>query len=341
MPGIFDRQPSLMADVLSRQHATARRQPNALASVLQGLGMEVSNKAQLGIGGALSDVLAHGPGLLREGAGMATDWARNNPGDALALAVSPIPFFGNIAGVANDIRHYISDPESRNWLNYGLTALGALPVGSAAKTAVGTALTKAVKPAQDDIAKLIGKRAFAAGTHAKIVGAERIGKDSLDVLLEAADGSRFKAVSGFVSPIDNLDVKADWGRYVRVSKPEKISINPLRGAQERIEKYAKAAGLEVEDLHGSSSSGSRYLTIVEPLTDAMSDAGQTPRSIKVRISDHQLPPSHGQWSGWADFEVGVHQDANGDWVDALMYAYKKLGVEPPASLKSTLGKREK
>jgi len=97
--------------------------------------MEVSNKAQLGIGGALSDVLAHGPGLLREGAGMVADWARENPGDALSLALSPIPVVGDAVGLANDLRHYVTDPESRNWLNYGLTALSALPLVPAAGTA--------------------------------------------------------------------------------------------------------------------------------------------------------------------------------------------------------------
>lgn len=54
-------------------------------------------------------------------------WVRQNPFDAAALGLSPLPVVGDIAGLANDVRHYWNDPESRSWGNYGLTALGLLP----------------------------------------------------------------------------------------------------------------------------------------------------------------------------------------------------------------------
>jgi len=54
-------------------------------------------------------------------------WAKDNPIDAGTLAISPMWPVGDIAGVANDARHYLKDPKSRNWANYGMTALGALP----------------------------------------------------------------------------------------------------------------------------------------------------------------------------------------------------------------------
>ena len=45
--------------------------------------------------------------------------------DAAALLPSPV---GDIAGLGADAYRYTTQPESRNWMNYGLSALGALPV---------------------------------------------------------------------------------------------------------------------------------------------------------------------------------------------------------------------
>lgn len=54
-------------------------------------------------------------------------WAVDNPLDAGALALAPVPIVGDVAGFANDMRHYAADPESRTMLNYGMTAAGLLP----------------------------------------------------------------------------------------------------------------------------------------------------------------------------------------------------------------------
>lgn len=79
-------------------------------------------------------------------------WAAENPLDAGALALSPVPVVGDVAGFANDLRHYATDPESRNALNYSLTALGLLPfvpaltfAGVGAKTANMAKLAQAQK----------------------------------------------------------------------------------------------------------------------------------------------------------------------------------------------------
>jgi len=55
-------------------------------------------------------------------------WAAKNPYDAASLALSPVPLIGDVAGVANDVRTFATDPESRTLLNYGLSATGLLPV---------------------------------------------------------------------------------------------------------------------------------------------------------------------------------------------------------------------
>lgn|SRR3954464_4276520 len=56
-----------------------------------------------------------------------TSWAQEQPLDAAALASTPIPILGDVAGFANDLRHYWNNPEERTWKNYGLTAVGLMP----------------------------------------------------------------------------------------------------------------------------------------------------------------------------------------------------------------------
>jgi hypothetical protein len=97
------------------------------------------------------DMVAGAPVVGDIASGVA-QWAQDNPLDAGALAVSPVPVVGDIAGLANDVRHYVNDPESRTWTNFGLSALGTLPfvppvmatfAGIGAKTADFGALSKA------------------------------------------------------------------------------------------------------------------------------------------------------------------------------------------------------
>ena len=47
--------------------------------------------------------------------------------DGVATALTPVPLVGDVAGLAADAYRYKTDPESRTPLNYGLSALGALP----------------------------------------------------------------------------------------------------------------------------------------------------------------------------------------------------------------------
>jgi hypothetical protein len=59
--------------------------------------------------------------------GALANWAVDQPIDAATLAASPIPVLGDVAGFANDMRHYWNEPEARNWRNYTFTAAGLLP----------------------------------------------------------------------------------------------------------------------------------------------------------------------------------------------------------------------
>lgn len=47
--------------------------------------------------------------------------------DGAAMATSPIPILGDLLGLGADANGFYNEPESRNWLNYGLAALGLLP----------------------------------------------------------------------------------------------------------------------------------------------------------------------------------------------------------------------
>lgn len=46
---------------------------------------------------------------------------------AVGLLASPIPIVGDVAGLLGDAAMYAAKPEERTLLNYGMTALGALP----------------------------------------------------------------------------------------------------------------------------------------------------------------------------------------------------------------------
>jgi hypothetical protein len=73
------------------------------------------------------------------------EWASDNPIDAAALAVSPVPVVGDIAGLANDVRHYVTDPESRTWGNAILTLIGLLPFVPSAAGAMGRAASESAQ----------------------------------------------------------------------------------------------------------------------------------------------------------------------------------------------------
>ena len=54
-------------------------------------------------------------------------WDVQHPMDKLALGTAPIPILGDVTGLAADARMFAQEPESRTPLNFGLSALGALP----------------------------------------------------------------------------------------------------------------------------------------------------------------------------------------------------------------------
>ena len=57
-----------------------------------------------------------------------------HPMDQVALTTAPFPILGDVTGLAADARMFSQEPESRTPLNFGLSALGALPFIPAAAT---------------------------------------------------------------------------------------------------------------------------------------------------------------------------------------------------------------
>ena len=94
---------------------------------------------------------------------------------------------------------------------------------------------------------------------------------------------------------------------------------------ERFSEYIQAMGLDT-DIEKSRLSSSQYLTV---------SWGEWPenRSVKIRMADHECRPTYGIMHGFAHFEIGSHQDADGTWQDCLRWLAAQAGVSPVLRLK--------
>lgn len=113
--------------------------------------------------------------------------------------------------------------------------------------------------------------------------------------------------------------------------------------RDRIAKNAADLGWHVDRRQASSASGSNYLTLSRPTGASDSFGDPVMSTVKVRVSDHDLPPSYKGMMGAADFDVGVggvRGDAQGDWADAVKWLADRAGVSPPASVRAAITKRE-
>lgn len=111
------------------------------------------------------------------------------------------------------------------------------------------------------------------------------------------------------------------------SKPSTYQIG------DRIRKHAVGMGWDVTDTARSQSSGSTYLNLSRPSGNLDEFGDPILDHVKVRISDHDLPPSYKRTIGEADFDVGVggkdRLDEQGGWADAVGWLARRAGVEPP------------
>ncbi len=88
---------------------------------------------------------------------------------------------------------------------------------------------------------------------------------------------------------------------------------------------------------GSALSSSQYVTAA-----IYDDDGATVfEQVKIRVSDHVLPPTYGQMNGWADFEVGPHMEACDDWTRIVVRLCADAGLTAPAAVRALRSRRER
>ncbi len=110
-----------------------------------------------------------------------------------------------------------------------------------------------------------------------------------------------------------------------VPKPVKKFV-PERTA-ETIARQLERAGFSVERA-ASGVSSSRYVTA--SLRDA--DGNYVLEPYKIRVSDHDLPPSY----GGADYDVGPHDLGNSDWTRVVNLLTERAGLSVPPAVKAVM-----
>lgn len=103
-----------------------------------------------------------------------------------------------------------------------------------------------------------------------------------------------------------------------------------RGIPARIAKYAEGMGYNVAK-DASKLSGSEYLNLTH---DKMPDG-----SLKIRISDHNLPPPYGV-PGDIDVHTKTPREQSIGWPETVRYLAERAGVPVPAPVAAVLAKAE-
>ena len=97
-----------------------------------------------------------------------------------------------------------------------------------------------------------------------------------------------------------------------------------RSDADRLARLLDEAGLYYER-KGSGLSGSQYFDVKPAIEDAS--------NLKVRVSDHVLPPSYEGVHGRADFEIGDYETAF-PFMEQVPKIFGSLGADTPKSFKS-------
>ena len=105
---------------------------------------------------------------------------------------------------------------------------------------------------------------------------------------------------------------------------------------ELVTRHLVAAGFSV-GCDGSSLSSSQYVTAAR----YDEDDNEIFEQVKIRISDHALPPTYGQMNGWADYEIGPHMEACDDWTRIVLRLCGDAGLPVPAAVRALRTRRQK
>lgn len=125
-----------------------------------------------------------------------------------------------------------------------------------------------------------------------------------------------------------------------------VGAGPVRPAAEmdKLRRALERSGIAVDGRHGSGLSRSDYLGAMIPDWSGAT-VGPLPegamRTVKVRSSDHDLPPTYGILNGRPDVEIGPHGAAIGDWTDAAKWIFREAGMKPDARTQSSITRVER
>jgi len=145
--------------------------------------------------------------------------------DTAAVGLSPVPVIGDALGLAADFSRYMNDPSSRTPLNFGLTALGALPFVPPAAAIFAGPLAKTAKLDQKAIAE----------------GMEKAGRSRDDIWKETG---WFKGPEGkWKFEIDDSGAKNLKGLYESRNNGVDVNLNKAIKHDDLYKAYPQAKGV--------------------------------------------------------------------------------------------------
>lgn len=205
--------------------------------------------------------------------------------DAAALATSPVPILGDLAGIGADAYRYVTEPESRNIQNYGMTLAGLLPMVpsmNAIKSVAKKAPLENMRAVDifgdgrqvkyyDNAGNFIEKKTMPSGSIQWLPG--KAGEK------EFLDNYLTDVTKGFSSPDEAYSkISALQGAQTRAANAaSKYGHIPKTWDAEskRVAKRLVDEGFDIQKFSSSTQSKSKYIDLAD--------------GTKIRLSDHTLP----------------------------------------------------
>lgn len=170
--------------------------------------------------------------------GISNMWNGMDTTSKVATVAGLIPFYGDIAGVANDARLYAENPEMRTPVNFGLSALGLLPFvpGMGTIRGIGKGLEKSIVPSMPTVPK----------------EPEQLGMIADDVL--AQGNKQIQEMEGLVPPVQRV---APQDEALRLAQ-ERAALPVEQGGlglpvDNTSQQRAMAMGFDTDAYHGTAS----------------------------------------------------------------------------------------
>jgi hypothetical protein len=143
--------------------------------------------------------------------GLSNMWNGMDTTSKAATVAGLVPFYGDIAGVANDARLYAENPEMRTPVNFGLSALGLLPLMPSMGTikGIGKGLEKSIVPSMPTVPKepnqigIIAEDVLAQGNKGLVPPVKRVAPQDEALRLAQERAALPVEQGGLGLPVDN------------------------------------------------------------------------------------------------------------------------------------------